>query len=313
MIYFVTDHLGSIRTTVGVTDSCYVVQQLEYTPGGAIWRSFDRHALQPKHFCGKEELTMHGYNMYDSGGRFHTNNGIRFVSLDPLAEKYYSWSPYAYCLGNPVNAIDPDGKLVIFINGFHFGDGGQKKYWGKNGIFADAVMDHLNDHTFLWRDGSVGGANNFINNQDSRKRKQYGILQARKDVDLIIKKITNSDGNIKETIKIITHSMGAAYAKGYVAELQRLFIKLGIPLDTIEFEADFAPYQPESQYAVVNPTYQFSHNKDGIAGNEKIPGAIIMDTESDKNQGHSIMDYYDQITNLPEGSYKFVNGEFVPN
>ena len=110
--YFVTDHLGSVRTTAAAI-SGKVVQQLEYTPGGTIWRSFDQNALQPKHFCTKEQLTVHGYNMYDSGKRFHTSNGIRFISMDPLAEKYYSWSPYAYCMGNPVRFIDPDGNQAI--------------------------------------------------------------------------------------------------------------------------------------------------------------------------------------------------------
>lgn len=33
----------------------------------------------------------------------------RFTTLDPLLEKYYSWSPYAYCANNPVKFIDPDG------------------------------------------------------------------------------------------------------------------------------------------------------------------------------------------------------------
>ncbi|WP_339792570.1 RHS repeat-associated core domain-containing protein [Tissierella sp.] len=104
-----TDHLGSVRTTAAAI-SGKVVQQLEYTPGGTIWRSFDQNALQPKHFCGKEQLTVHGYNMYDSGKRFHTSNGIRFISIDPLAEKYYSWSPYVYCFDNPMRIIDPDGQ-----------------------------------------------------------------------------------------------------------------------------------------------------------------------------------------------------------
>ena len=29
---------------------------------------------------------------------------------DPLAEKYYHISPYAYCAGDPVNLVDPDGR-----------------------------------------------------------------------------------------------------------------------------------------------------------------------------------------------------------
>ncbi|MCQ2134831.1 MAG: hypothetical protein MJY88_07670 [Bacteroidales bacterium] len=34
----------------------------------------------------------------------------RFTTLDPMAEKYYSVSPYAYCAGNPVRFVDPSGK-----------------------------------------------------------------------------------------------------------------------------------------------------------------------------------------------------------
>lgn len=33
---------------------------------------------------------------------------MRFSTMDPLAEKYYGISPYAYCADNPVNRIDPD-------------------------------------------------------------------------------------------------------------------------------------------------------------------------------------------------------------
>jgi hypothetical protein len=33
----------------------------------------------------------------------------RWMTTDPLAEKYYSISPYAYCANNPVKYIDPDG------------------------------------------------------------------------------------------------------------------------------------------------------------------------------------------------------------
>lgn len=30
--------------------------------------------------------------------------------VDPQAEKYYNVSPYAYCMNDPVNYVDPDGK-----------------------------------------------------------------------------------------------------------------------------------------------------------------------------------------------------------
>lgn len=33
----------------------------------------------------------------------------RFISVDPLAEEYYSWSPYVYVGNNPIKRIDPTG------------------------------------------------------------------------------------------------------------------------------------------------------------------------------------------------------------
>ena len=35
--------------------------------------------------------------------------------MDPLCEKYYYVSPYAYCAGDPVNAIDPDGDTIFYM------------------------------------------------------------------------------------------------------------------------------------------------------------------------------------------------------
>ena len=50
-----------------------------------------------------------------------TNFGARYMdhelmtmwlSVDPLADKYPSISPYAYCAWNPVKLVDPDGKEI---------------------------------------------------------------------------------------------------------------------------------------------------------------------------------------------------------
>ena len=61
-------------------------------------------------YTGKEsQQSLFGINWYDSGARFQTTDGI-FTGIDPLAEKYYHLSPYAYCAGNPVNYVDPTGK-----------------------------------------------------------------------------------------------------------------------------------------------------------------------------------------------------------
>ena len=39
---------------------------------------------------------------------------MRTTTQEPLAEKYYDISPYAWCANNPVYLVDPDGKSPIF-------------------------------------------------------------------------------------------------------------------------------------------------------------------------------------------------------
>jgi len=66
----------------------------------------------------KELQTELELNWHDYGARMLED--ARWFVPDPLAEKYYAWSPYAYCLNNPINAIDPDGRSTWVINN---GDG----------------------------------------------------------------------------------------------------------------------------------------------------------------------------------------------
>lgn len=40
---------------------------------------------------------------------FYDPEGVRFTSIDPLAEKYYWISPYVYVANNPLKYIDEDG------------------------------------------------------------------------------------------------------------------------------------------------------------------------------------------------------------
>ncbi|MDP4240772.1 MAG: RHS repeat-associated core domain-containing protein [Bacteroidota bacterium] len=50
---------------------------------------------------------------YDYGARFYDGVLGRFMSLDPLADKYSGLSPYVYCANNPIYLIDPTGIEMI--------------------------------------------------------------------------------------------------------------------------------------------------------------------------------------------------------
>ena len=45
----------------------------------------------------------------DFGARLYDPRTAAWLSQDPLSEKYYPISPYAYCSNDPLNRFDPDG------------------------------------------------------------------------------------------------------------------------------------------------------------------------------------------------------------
>jgi RHS repeat-associated protein len=74
---------------------------------------------QPYKFGGKELDEMHGLNRYDFHARQLSTAIPRFTTPDPLAEKYYAVSPYAYAGNNPVRFVDIDGKDIVLYNVTH--------------------------------------------------------------------------------------------------------------------------------------------------------------------------------------------------
>ena len=61
----------------------------------------------------KEIQEALGLNWYDHGARMYDPEICRWMVPDPMAEWRYSTSPYAYCLNNPINRIDPTGMLDL--------------------------------------------------------------------------------------------------------------------------------------------------------------------------------------------------------
>ena len=67
-------------------------------------------------YNGKELDRMHGLDWYDYGARHYDAAIGKWHSMDDICYAYYDISPYAYCGGDPVNAIDLDGRSTWMTN-----------------------------------------------------------------------------------------------------------------------------------------------------------------------------------------------------
>lgn len=108
-VYFYhSDHLGSASW---ITDGSGIpVQHLQYLPFGEPFVDQHPAGYQERfRFTGKEKDPETGYGYF--GARYMDHELMAmWLSVDPMADKYPSISPYAYCHWNPIKLIDPDGQ-----------------------------------------------------------------------------------------------------------------------------------------------------------------------------------------------------------
>ncbi len=50
--------------------------------------------------------------LYYFSARYYDPKHSIFLSVDPMADKYPSMSPYMYCAGNQIIYVDPDGRDI---------------------------------------------------------------------------------------------------------------------------------------------------------------------------------------------------------
>lgn len=145
--YYVRDYRGDVRAVVA--DDGTLEEVSHYYPYGMLHGpSAIAAGVQPCKYTGKELDREAGLDLYDFAARQLDPSLGRTSTQDPMAEKYYSISPYAWCASNPIKHVDPTGKESI--NGINMNEKNAKnvipgllnKYQNTNKI---VVFSHGNE------------------------------------------------------------------------------------------------------------------------------------------------------------------------
>lgn len=199
--------------------------------------------------------------------------------MDPLAEKYPFANPYNFALNTPIQAKDPDGNVVLFINGYYGTPtfaccGGSKKHWGSN--WVNSVKAQIGDYNARYYDGSVddrgfggfAGRNNFDPNFRYKMGYKQGVIDA-KDI------INNLEKG--ETIKIVTSSMGTAYARGLSQSITDYIITLNKEIDVynsrLEKNEDGSYKDPSLVLDRIDVRIEYVIDLDSFQANQADPNA----------------------------------------
>ena len=112
--------------TVKIKDGSGTVRQrYDYYPYGTVsnaWTSSSTTDNSEKRYrFGGKEVTgaalsplSAGSDAYlDFGARLYSPRSAVWLSLDPMAEEYYPFTPYNYTLSNPILYVDPSGRSTL--------------------------------------------------------------------------------------------------------------------------------------------------------------------------------------------------------
>jgi RHS repeat-associated protein len=107
--FYIQDHLSSVR--VVLNQSGNVDSWTDYYPFGKESRGSSTANRPKEQFTGKERDSEIGLDYF--GARYYNADVGRWISVDPMQDKYPDFTPYNYVLNNPLGYFDPEGKDVV--------------------------------------------------------------------------------------------------------------------------------------------------------------------------------------------------------
>ena len=145
--------------------------------------------FHPFGFTGKEKDEETGYGYF--GARYMDHELMTmWLSVDPMADKYPSISPYAYCVWNPVKLIDPDGRDVYRLDTETGSLTLHKKTKDKTDIIEAGSIKGIG-----WNKGFVANGNTVTIAK--------GVLNGKKGEDLSVSGFSTRGNNQEDGLKAV--------------------------------------------------------------------------------------------------------------
>ncbi|MDI9319839.1 MAG: hypothetical protein QM530_05115, partial [Phycisphaerales bacterium] len=304
----------------------------DYYPGGMMMPgrnteySWSRFGAQKS---PKDDEVYGKGNLIDMGDRHLDTRILRTPKPDKEAVKYPGISPYTYVNNSFTNAIDPDGRLIVFVNGYRLAAPianvyreivrsdrvthvDKLGYWGN---IDDKFAKRIGDYNTVYADGDAptftkGNQAGFDARVAHGREAGKDIISRINSGDIVLAK--NDAGEVIESIKVVAHSMGYAYAIGMSKVLQEAGYKIEVAYNLAP-ENDRAGQYPPSVGRVV----QFGENpkssimsSDWVApqSSDGIPSAerafIPSDAPHGPAESHYVDNYswiFDRAQNLRAG------------
>ena len=104
--FYLKDHLGSIRVILNENNS--IISAQDYDAWGYLMenRTYSSNLASYK-FTGKQRDNESSYDYF--GARYYDSRIGRWGGVEPLLNKYISFTPYGYSLQSPILLFDDDG------------------------------------------------------------------------------------------------------------------------------------------------------------------------------------------------------------
>jgi RHS repeat-associated protein len=192
--YYHSGHLGGASW---ITDGDGVpVQHLQYLPFGEPFVDQHPAGYQERYtFTGKERDEETGYGYF--GARYMDHELMTmWLSVDPMADKYPSVSPYNYCMWNPVKLVDPDGQDVWSVS-----EDGHINKIGNDGGAKKQTIKYANGETAIFNGSfyqSILNDLSLCDNRISYSKGAYAQKAAMGELFLSLAKNTNVEWDIQK-------------------------------------------------------------------------------------------------------------------